>query len=36
MREAAGKGLMAAGPIAQMVCRVDICLIVLIFGTKLA
>jgi len=27
MREATGAGLAAARPIAQMVCRVDICLV---------
>jgi len=34
MREATGKDLSAAGSIAQMVCRVDICLVILIIGVK--
>ena len=31
MREATGAGLVAARPIAQMVCRVDIALVTLVF-----
>lgn len=36
MRETTGTGLMAAGSIAQMVCRVDMCLVILIVGIRVA
>jgi hypothetical protein len=36
MRAATGAGLVAAGSIAQMVCRVDMCLVVLIVGIMVA
>ena len=35
MREATGAGPAAAGPIAQMVCRVDICLVALVSTSKI-